>query len=506
MDERKFKKLCQITDKILLENDKSVERIAVSWLHIVREHPVFIEKYQVVFSGNILYKYIFYPCYVLLRNLGTWARQVFRASKSKGKMWSSNGEIPHEVDVLLVSHLINEQQAGNEEDFYYGTLPNQLIAEGLTVATALINYTDCTEEELANQWASTEYHRFILSRSLGFLNDYVIFCRLIKEAFKINSLRKREANNTHRYACRLAAIEALSGGSMSALRIGYQIAELSSKIKPKILITTFEGHAWERVAFSCARKARPNIKCIGYQHAALSRLQHSMTRTISKEFDPDCILAAGSVSARQLKSRCQPSIPVKILGSSRNSVLADADSNSLKTESVRKKVSILVMPEGLISECEILLGFSLECAKLMPDVTFVWRLHPLITFNILRKRINHFDSIPSNIILSQEMLHSDISRCEWALYRGSTAIIPAVVNGLRPIYLQLPDELTIDPLYEINEFRRVVRSCEEFIFIIRRGEMGANSKAQISSQNAKEYCEAFYSPLRSEVIGKIIDD
>lgn len=506
MDERKFKKLCQIADKILLENDKTVERIAVSWLHIVREHPVFLEKYQIVFSGNIIYRHIIYPCYIWLRNLGAWARQAFRAFKSKGKMWSSNGEFPCAVDVLLVSHLINERQAGNEEDFYYGTLPNQLLAEGLTVATALINYTDRTEEELAHQWASTEYPRFILSRSLGFLNDYGIFSRLTKEVFRINSLRKREADNTHRYACRLAAIEALSGGSMSALRIGYQIAELSSKIKPKILITTFEGHAWERVSFSCARKARPNIKCIGYQHAALSRLQHSMIRTISKEFDPDYILTAGSVSARQLKSRCQPSIPVIVLGSSRNSVLADVDSNSIKMENDQKNVSILVLPEGLISECEILLGFSLECAKLMPDVTFVWRLHPLITFNMLRKRMNHFGSIPSNIVLSQEMLHSDISRCEWALYRGTTAILPAVVNGLRPIYLQLPNELTIDPLYEINEFRWVVKSYEELISIIRRDGMNANGKAKRSGQFLKEYCESFYSPLRPEVIAKIISD
>jgi len=506
MNESQFKSLCRIADKILLEKDKTVERIAVSWLHIIREHPVFVEKYQIVFSSNRIYKHILYPSFIWLKNIATWGRQAFRAYKSNGKMWSSNGELPYEVDVLFVSHLINEKQAGSEEDFYYGNLPNQLIAKGLTVATVLINYTDCTEEGLAQQWASKVYPRFVLSRSLGFFYDYEIFRRLYKESFRINSLRRREADEFYRYTCRLAAIEALSSGSMSALRIGYQIAELVSKIKPKILMTTFEGHAWERVAIYCARKTRLNIKCIGYQHAVLSRLQHSMTRTISKDFDPNYILAAGSVSARQIKSRCQLSISVEILGSSRNSIRADAGSNSFKPEIDQKKTSILVLPEGLITECETLFRFSLECAKLMPDVNFVWRLHPLITFNMLKRRGKYFDSIPDNIILSEDMLYNDISRCEWALYRGTTAIIPAVINGLRPIYLQLPNEMTIDPLYEINDFRGVVRSCEEFIFMIRRSGVNENSRLQSVCHKAKKYCASFYSPLRPEIFSTIINE
>ena len=58
-----------------------------------------------------------------------------------------------------------------------------------------------------------------------------------------------------------------------------------------------------------------------------------------------------------------------------------------------------------------------------------------------------FDS-PAPWILEQlplrATLEDDILRCRWALYHGTTAIVHAVVAGLRPIYLQLTGEMTID--------------------------------------------------------------
>src|SRR3989304_8570921 len=114
----------------------------------------------------------------------------------------------------------------------------------------------------------------------------------------------------------------------------------------------------------------------------------------------------------------------------------------------------LVIPEGLDTECNILSDFSIKCARVCPEVRFIWRLHPLVNWKYLSARNAKLKTLPKNIVLSQLTLDEDIGRCNWALYRGTTAIVQAVMAGLRPIYLQLPEELTVDPLYELK-YRRI---------------------------------------------------
>ena len=47
--------------------------------------------------------------------------------------------------------------------------------------------------------------------------------------------------------------------------------------------------------------------------------------------------------------------------------------------------SCLIVPEGFVDECIILFEFSLKCALINPNITFIWRLHPLISFEKLKK-------------------------------------------------------------------------------------------------------------------------
>ncbi len=98
-------------------------------------------------------------------------------------------------------------------------------------------------------------------------------------------------------------------------------------------------------------------------------------------------------------------------------------------------------------------------------------------------------------MLSQATLEEDIARCRWALYRGTTAVVQAVVAGLCPIYLQLPGEMTIDLLYELKDWRVKVATISDFRCVIDN-DIGSNFK-QIGSvmQSVKRYCEEFFVPF-----------
>ena len=69
--------------------------------------------------------------------------------------------------------------------------------------------------------------------------------------------------------------------------------------KPQ-MITTYEGYAWERMAFYGARLADRKPQCIGYTHAPIFKLQHSLKRRLSIEYNPDLIMTSGTIQKDQL--------------------------------------------------------------------------------------------------------------------------------------------------------------------------------------------------------------
>ena len=229
--------------------------------------------------------------------------------------------------------------------------------------------------------------RVIVSRSLRVLEEFALRQRLMLEWRRLRKMAKKEAPGLTRRVFARASQEALSTGSLKTLRMNLQIGNLVARLQPKVIVVTHEGHAWERVAFASARAVSPSIKCVGYQHSVLFRLQHAIRRNLTRAYNPDHVLTAGELGAEQLqRAPGLKGIPVSVLGSNRG---FEADHNLMHIInqqhvcSAGKRLACLVLPEGIVSECHILFDFSLACAEALPDIEFIWRLHPLCTFKSL---------------------------------------------------------------------------------------------------------------------------
>ena len=46
------------------------------------------------------------------------------------------------IDILIVSHFLNVNQIGKEDDFYFGNLASEIKKLGKKVVISLINHTD----------------------------------------------------------------------------------------------------------------------------------------------------------------------------------------------------------------------------------------------------------------------------------------------------------------------------------------------------------------------------
>jgi hypothetical protein len=260
-----------------------------------------------------------------------------------------------------------------------------------------------------------------------------------------------------------------------------QVADIVRKTGAKFIVTTYEGYAWERLVYYYAREANPDIKCFGYQHAAVFKHQHAIKRPLEEKYNPDVVLTSGII-AKDIFEKSQIEIgEIACLGSYKH------QTPNLTTGEAQ---CCLVVPEGLISECLILFKLSLGYAKQYPDQQFIWRLHPLLNFDDIRKHGVSLNSLPSNIHLSENSLDDDIQKCDSALYRGSTAIVNAINAGLKPIYYkQSTDELSIDPIYQQQQGKETVRNQNELHLAFNK-----NIDAK-TRQTLQDFAQDFYTPL-----------
>lgn len=499
LTEEQYLQVCDACDSVLLSSDSTLERMSIPWLHVIREHPSFLKNYDMLFATSSALRNAVETLATKVRSYAGWLRQMWRALTSDGEPWNVSQTLSGPVDALFVSHLLNDADAGKAADFYFGNLPDQLRAEGRRVVIALIDHSATPDASRAHRWDKSASPRVVLCGTLGLQGEFSLFCRLRKESSRLAKLSRREASGILKNVFARASLEAMSGNARATLRMSIQLNRLVATIKPKMMIVTYEGHAWERVAFSVARDASTGLQCVGYQHAAIFKLQHSALRRLGRPFDPDLILAAGLVSKRQIENSTKAQgIRVRVLGSNRALSAEKNDEIDLRRLNSLDN-TCLVLPEGIISECLVLFDFSLRCAALMPSTKFIWRLHPLITFESLMDGNDQLRHLPANVEVSRVSMEEDFKRSKYALYRGSTAIVSAVSAGLRPVYLLQFGEMSIDPLYELDGVREKVTNPADLEATFS-GTNTTEDELVRNQQIIARYCETFYSPVVPDVI------
>ena len=97
----------------------------------------------------------------------------------------------------------------------------------------------------------------------------------------------------------------------------------------------------------------------------------------------------------------------------------------------------------------------------------------------------------------------DIERSDWAIYRSSTAIIQTLRQEVRPIYLQLEGEITVDPLYEIEKWKAVISTVKDFGEIINMDPKDVKTRSE--RQSAIDSCKKLITPIDYDVIKNIVN-
>ncbi|AKR43481.1 hypothetical protein [Methylophilus sp. TWE2] len=494
MNEKQFQTLTEECDVLLTEASHSLCRVSISWLHVIREHPIFLKHYEKIFDAPIIgTRYQWLGIKRSLVEFVRTLRQLARGVKATLISCFKGRYQPTQADIIIVSHLLNTQQMSIDSDIYFGDLPEILINNGYKVTQILIDQTNHSSNATYQLLQSNVgLKRVVLPNSLGFWAELKMLFGLLRESsMLLPKVRDDSIKSRIRIA---AAAEALSSASSNAMRIGLQVSHIAKQSKAKLVMTTFEGHAWERAVFLQTRKHSPATRRAGYQHSTLFRLQHGLKRFVSGACDPDIVFTSGELALQALSISLKGTNQVITnLGSLRagNRLTLSAEETAAKEQ----QPSCLVIPEGLDYETAFMFKFSLNCALRLPHIRFIWRLHPVLPFSSLLKKYTFLAKLPPNIILSSSSLEEDAKQAKWVLYRGSSAVISSVMAGSGPIYVSLSGEMTLDPLFSEPQ-HPVIQTEDEFIQLVKETDYPSNDQIP----GIIEYCNGVFSTLRPEVL------
>ena len=485
MNENQYNLVRKKCDTIL-ESHLVTARVANTWLNILRGHPFLMKQYEFLFKDTKLNETSLRNYFLRLKYFLHWCIQVlfgFLSIKNSVIKKKFPAEFEN-IDFVFISHFVNKSNLKLDDDFYYGSLPANLKSQGFKVLVIYLNHTNNNSKYL-QELNSKSYPTIFLDKKNRFFSELYIHSLLVKESKILGRFTSKSMFDRKMYS--RASVESLSPASHDSLRLSFQFEELFKILKPKNVITTYEGHPWERLVFYISRKIRKDTFCLGYQHAISFKLHHGIRLLGDSSFNPDMILTSGIVGLRYFVENLSTNYPIRVLGS--KNYLNKTSIKNYKYLCSPENVC-LILPEGLPSECKILFDFSLKAAIMNPDITFIWRFHPILSYRKLCFLYPKFFLLPPNVLISVNSLKEDSLKAKWILYRGSTSIVSAVMYGGLPIYLDNKD-LIIDPLFQAGKERKIVTHLMHFNKIL----VDKIVNSQKEKNKLINYCSNLFMPL-----------
>jgi hypothetical protein len=501
MTEQAYAAIAAACDRLLRAPGTTLGRVAIPLLHVINEHPSCLAQYAPLLPSSSVTRSRPSP-FTLLNS----ARVAARAGRAVTRLFRPPESLTRaralgQVDVLIISHLVSLSLLDTPDDFYFGALQSSLRERGVTSALVLLNHLHGEDARRAYTMRSFPATRMILPRTVLPRVEAQIW----RQCAAARGYLRQAAHDAHdtvdQAVAKLASDHALSAGTAENLRLHACISDVCHLLNPRIIITTHEGDASERMIWHAARSTGRRPLCVGYQHARLFARAHAIRRSLGVpgiDCDPDVILTQGEIPHAALAaSPGLGSIRLIAYGSHRR-----AEPMTLPALDERPR-SCLVLPDGDDGECSILFEFALACARRAPEIAFALRPHPSVNLTALRSRHNALRQLPDNVTLSVSgTLDQECARARYCLYRGSSAVIQAVLAGIKPFYVARAGELPFDSLFALPYWRETLMSPEDFVTRVSATDA---SPDQDAARRAWAFCDRYVSRVRPAAIDELLD-
>ena len=489
MNESDYERLATSCDRLLAAARSDRPRLAIGMLHVIHEHPSWLAQYRRVFdpaAAPIRER----PPVRQARDAYRMLRGVRRAMASGDRRAPLHGG---PLDVLIVSRLTHDSQLAGTDDFYFGAMPGLLRERGASVQVALIDHRAGPASAAVDCGAG----RMLLPASVPLRDEIAIWRQCAHTRATLFEEARAARDPLDRRVAQLSAEQALAATTVENLRLYARIRTLCESLRPRNVLTTFEGDASERMIFLAARDSGAGSLCVGYQHTRLLPHSHAVRRmlgTPALPCDPDAVLTLGAETQSMLERADRRDTRYIVYGSHRRW----PDGSAARAS---RAPSCLVIPDAEPSEHRMLFDFSRSCARKLPGIRFVFRPHPAVNAELRAPAGGMSGSLPANLrVDGVEPLATQAASARCCLYRASSAVFHAVMAGARPLHLLGAHEIPFDPLTAMPEGRSSVRSVEDLARLAQETDWEGSDAARA----AGNYCDRYISPVRPAALDELL--
>ena len=400
------------------------------------------------------------------------------------------------VDFLIVSHFLQYESFHREEDKYFGKIIEHLKVNH-NIFLVQNNWSKTNNKKIFKKFFSKKCHqnRLLIGKVLDIKSEIKIYFKLLKYFF-LTIKKAYLINKNYKNQMLYHAVDIFNPSSVRTLRITHSIDILINQINPKYLITSFEGHAWEKLIYEAAKRNNNKIICVGYLHGGLFPDQLGVKKTKLHQFNPDIILTCGKSSYNQLIEYYANS-NTKIFNIGSNRIL---NRSNYKKNEYFKKYSFLVLPDGSKDEFSKIILFLKSCIDYPTNLSFYVKLHPNMNINQIKNNFNFLNT--PNIIFSTDLIENLSKECVFVLYRGSTAVVEAISFGLLPIFLNDLGNNNLDFIKSLNNFDRSIKGPKDLINTINKYKSSKRLNQIVKENNI--FARSIYSPLKFKDLDKIL--
>ena len=412
--------------KILFSKYSNFFTHCISSLYINRSTLDYKNNYHyknffVLFNFLLFLKKFFLFFSEFLSNKSIIYKQVKNSDKNK--------------NIFIISNVINKNI---NKDIYFGNLDEIINKKKYFNCIKIFKNFSIFDELTLWKNLTNKNNKIILPKTSSFINEIYFTYLSFKEYLRLKSLiilKKIKIDSS--YANLISFRNVLT--ILPTLRLCHEITKLILAHTPKIIIFTFEGHAWERALIKTIKDIDKNIIVVAYQFSAITKLHHSILSNFKKNYSPDIIANSGESTKNIFKRIFKNKTQCKVLGSSK---YTDIKIN------IKNNIQILICPENLPNQLNSMLTLSIQLSTFYKNIKFRFRFHPAVDLNTRLNYLKKIKRIPSNLIISSDFLKRDLIRCSHIIYRGTATAIESLNYGVIPIYLNtFNKELDENPLF-----------------------------------------------------------
>ena len=394
------------------------------------------------------------------------------------------------ANVVVVSHLTNLEHLTAINDFYYDNIVSRLMESGISTHLCLINHIVAKSSDV--QQTST---RTVLPAYLSPIRECVLLLRLLLSIHKMPVLT---GNSIEKKFSRMAKMSQFNSRAIGNLRIGLMLSDIIFRTSPMFVIHTYEGHGWEKILNATTHKMNKRPFVCGYQHAPLFPGPKSICHDV-EEASPKHIFTTGEITRETLMKDCEiPGVSFSVLGSNKNK-------NNIA--SYRSQTcNCLFAPEGTMDEVLLMARIAVEAAFENSLQMYMLRLHPVLSRKKVLSALAHLKPFPKNFKISDNSLDDDLASASWLCYRGSSVVFQAILNRVKPIYLDVEDRAEYnDPLFGKLNIKKSASSGQQLNFIIKE-RIACEKTEQQMFEEAIVYVDRYLEPFSSNAMLELFNE